>query len=138
MVPEKFRHADELTGELKPTRSFSQPNPFHSRPLWNVKTSLYEKNSRYFVQVFISLWKMLLFFFLFLAFSVTFAGISDVDLLFSDFSSSFRVSQYNINVNVGKMRLDAGTVPTEWLNLPTEVLVTQVRDDVFICPIRWT
>ena len=102
-----------------------------------MKTSLYEKNSRYFVQVFISLWKMLLFFFLFLAFSVTFAGISDVDLLFSDFSSSFRVSQYNINVIVAKMRLDAGTVPTEWLNLPTEVLVTQVRDDVFISPIRW-
>lgn len=69
---------------------------------------------------------MLLFFALFLAFSVTFNGISDVDLLFSDFTSSFRVSEYNINVIVGSFRVEKGTVPTEWFNLPTEVLVTQV------------
>ncbi len=46
---------------------------------------------RYYVYMFVSLWKLLLFFALFLVLPMAFDSVSDVGTLFSEFHHSFQV-----------------------------------------------
>ena len=64
-----------------------------ARFLWNLKTEMFEKSFRYFVYFFVSLWKIVLFFCLLLAYA-TFNLNGGVGDLFNKYRSSFHSSKY--------------------------------------------
>ncbi len=94
-----------------------------SRYLGRVKADMFEKNSRYFIYLFVSFWKLVLFLVLFITLAPVFGRVTDTNTLFSNFSISFDVSKYSI-VDVDGNDVGFGHVET---NLPAGVIVTQVR-----------
>ena len=95
-----------------------------SRYLAQLKADMFEEDSRYYIYTFVSFWKMALFLVLFLAMSFGFDRVSDVRVLFKDFSPSFGVSAYSLEY-------ENGTLATEELGevygFPQKVIITQVR-----------
>ncbi len=59
-----------------------------------MKTDMFEKQSRYVVYLFVSPWKIFIFMFLFLTFSVVFGDVATVEDMFTEFSDSFKVSRW--------------------------------------------
>ena len=95
-----------------------------SRYLAQLKADMFEEDSRYYIYTFVSFWKMALFLVLFLVMSFGFDRVSDVRVLFNDFSPSFGVSAYSLEY-------ENGTLATEELGevygFPQKVIITQVR-----------
>ena len=99
-----------------------------SKYLWRVKTSMQEQKSRYYTYFWICLWKMALFFALFVGLSAAVSPISEVKYLFDTFSTSFKGNGYNIH-GVSNSSIDYLIIPL--LNkgstyVPLKVLGVQV------------
>ena len=95
-----------------------------SKYLAQLKSDMFEEDSRYFIYTFVSLWKVALFLALFMAMSFGFGRVSDVRVLFNEFGASFGVSTYSLEY-------ENGTLATEELGevygFPQKVIITQVR-----------
>ena len=63
----------------------------------SVKKDMLEKHSRYFTYIFVSFWKIVLFFALFLVFATSFNPDLNIDMLFNSFTTSFSSSEYTVN-----------------------------------------
>ena len=96
------------------------------RYLWRIKTKMIEGLSRYVTYLFISAWKILFFFILFIAFSTTVNDISDTSQLFDVFKESMHGYGYNVTGVNGEEPYNQSI---NWLinnNLPWKILVTQI------------
>ena len=94
------------------------------RYLWHIKTKMNDDHSRYFIYLFITAWKILVFFTLFIVFSTTVLNISDISLLFNVFKESMHGVGYNV---IGVNGSDNNTYPIESIyNLPWKILFWQI------------
>ncbi len=74
-----------------------------------------------------SLWKLLLFFILFLTLPVAFGSVRDAGSLFTEFKDSFKSATYTVtNAAEPPTELELGDVQTDWDNIPGKVLTVQI------------
>ena len=97
-----------------------------TRYLWRVKTKMSDGQTRYVTYLFVTAWKILLFFILFIVFSTTINNISDHSELFNVFPDAMHGMGYYTNGtdidgnDIPGLEIDPGK------NLPWKILATQV------------
>ena len=94
-----------------------------SKYLAQLKSDMFEEDSRYYIYFPVILWKMTLFLVLFLAMSFGFGRVSNVRVLFNEFGSSFGVSEYSLEYEDGTL---ASEDLAEVYGFPQKVIITQV------------
>lgn len=103
-----------------------------SRYLWGVKTVMIEETSRYITYLFVSLWKIVIFFAMFLALTVGLGTVGSINDLFDPFLESWRASGYSIVTNTSSMLNATSHLSPDRVNtsgytyLPLKVMATQI------------
>ncbi|TRY63908.1 hypothetical protein TCAL_11841 [Tigriopus californicus] len=88
--------------------------------LWGIKTDMFELHTRFFTYLFTSVWKIFLFFILFIVFPVTFGNIPNSGFLFDHFHSSFATSNFTVDTG------DEISSELVSYHFPVKVLATQL------------
>ena len=93
--------------------------------LYTIRRDMFEKNQRYFIYIFLSIWKICLFLSLFMIFTATFNLVESTAYLFDNFKASFKTSVYLVYEN-GTFTESDEVDDTYENNIPSNTLLAQL------------